>query len=120
MKPTSLNELTISIATSHVLADCNNGNWLDGYKALVEAGDNDVPDGITVFVDYECHSASHVVSVIDDLQRLILDSSKELSEIAKKSIVQKTIDGTLDSDMTNLDFCELVTEGLQLPTNTNS
>lgn len=119
MKPTSLDELTISIATSHVLSECN-GSWLDGHKALVEAGDNDVPDGITVFVDYEFHSASHVLSVIDDLQRLILDSSKELFEIAKKSIVQKTIDGTLDSDMTNLDFCELVTEGFQLPKPKNS
>lgn len=110
---TTLEAKSLSIATSHVLVECD-GSWLDAFNALVDAGDGEVPNDIVVLVDYEYYAASDLVKKIKDIQNLILDSSKELFELAKSSIVHQTIECTIDGDMNNLDFETLVEHGLAL------
>jgi hypothetical protein len=109
----NLEDKALSIATSHVLAECE-GSWLDGFFELVSVGEHCVPCTITPTEKYEIYSASDLVKEIRELQKIILDSSNELFDFAKSSIVHQSIECTLDGDMNNLDFKQLVASGLAL------
>jgi hypothetical protein len=103
----TLQEKALEIATSDILNECD-GTWLDGFIALNHSIHGVVPEGIVPIEEYEHYNSRQLVNVILDRQALIVSSAQLLFQLAKTSIVEKAMDLTLDDEMTQLNFTELV------------
>jgi len=95
---------------------CFFDNWNEdhhGYDDLCECvAKGEEPDHCCVWEPLEHMAWEKVIELIDTNAQSILLMLKETLELAKKGIVESAIDGSLDSDMNQIDMNHMVELGL--------
>ena len=118
---TKLEQIAYAYATGRVLSDF--GQHKTGYEAYLhlcsledkgELSDEQVPEDITARDMFENWSWIAILDRIDSDAAELLNIAKRLLSLAQTGIVQSAIDGTLDSDMTQLDLQAMIELGGEL------
>jgi len=83
----------------------------EAYESFVGSVNQGEEPEIAVWHYFEGESPVEIISLIHDEAQNFLVTMKNTLNLAKEGIVQSAIDGTLDSDMTQLDMAEMVQIG---------
>ncbi|WP_206605713.1 hypothetical protein [Pelagibaculum spongiae] len=109
-----LEQMAYGHATSQFISSDNDfeGTWYERYQFLADCVENSIdPDGWFAWAPFETWEWRDIVTSIDDEASSLVVTMKQALEYAKGGMVVSAINGSLDSDMNQLDMIQLLELG---------